>query len=419
MNLLGRFLSKKTPRLGRCFALVALFTLMSTPGFAQSPSPEESVSASEAVRAALTRPEAELALESRLNASKSRVDEQTRVHPPTLSLGYERVFGDSERAASEFTAMVEQEIDVTRWRSRLRQSLSHQEDAQRAEYARWRLETAHRVRHAFYAVRYHEERLAQIDVWRGHLEEALEATRAREARGDVSAYMSGRIARELKLAAAREAMERAELASAWADLQSRVGWGERPRLRGELLPVQHVAPEGLATPQQQMLQASIQALGAELDASSSPLLRGWTLGVGYRQDRAGALAGHGVMVGLSLPLAFWNPDAPRQARLRAEQAALSHDLELLNADYEREMQAANARLRVAERALEANTASEADDTLIRQARQAFDAGEASLAELLDVYESELELQLVRLGLQWDARRADLNLQRLQGLGVSK
>lgn len=410
---------RKTPRLARFFGPVMVGVLMSASAYAQSSAPAEEVSVSEAVRAALSRPPAELLLERRLDAARAGVDEQTRRSAPTLSLGYERVGGSTELAASEFSAVVEQNFDLSRWRSRLRQGLTHRERAERAEHERWRLETAHRVRVAFYEVRFHQARLAELERWRARLEDALQAMRARVARGDASAYMSGRIARELELAAASEAAVRSALEGAWAELTSHAGWDEQPELGGALEPSEEGDAAEPHSPEQAILQARIQALGAEIDAVRSPWLRDWTVGVGYRQDRAGALTGHGVIVALSLPLALWNPDAPRQARLQAERTALQHELELVSQQYERALEGAKQRRRVAMQALRPAEDAAADAALTRQALQAFEAGESSLAELLDVYESELELQLARIELQWEARRADLDLQRLQGVGASR
>ncbi|WP_158542615.1 TolC family protein [Lujinxingia litoralis] len=395
---------------------MALLGVLALP---QSASAQSEVSVDEVVRAALARPDIEERFSARIAGARAEVDEELVIPMPTLELAHEQVFGNADVRNLEFSALVEQSFDLSGWRASLREAWPHRESALRAAAQSWRLEVATTVREAFFRVRHHQERMAVMDAWIAGLERGLTGVQAREARGDVSAYQTRRIRREIELATARRASEAAVLAEAWANLERWTTWETRPRLRGDLQPTAAPSAEigELRRPKLERLQHQKRALRAELDAWGSPFLRGWALGAGYRYVDAGSSDGHGFLVTLALPLAFWNTDAPRREQLRAQHLEASRELALLTSLATREHAAAQARLEAALRSLEAMSDPAHDGELTRLAQVAFEAGEATLPELLDAFESDADLQLARLDLQWEARRAAIALDRSRSLGV--
>ncbi len=378
------------------------------------------VSVDDAVRAALARPEIQERFSAQVASVRAELDEATVFPTPSLGLAHEQVLGDLNVGYLEFSAMVEQRFDLSGWRGALRESLPHRESALRAETDSWQLEVATAVREAFYRVRRHEERLAALDSWITRLERALDGILAREERGDASALQVRRVEREIELAHATRATEASAHAEAWAELDRWTTWLERPVLVGDLQPPPPTrAPE--ATPPLRPELARLEhlelALDAEADAWGSPFWRGWSVGAGYRYAEVGPSTGHGFLVALSLPLAFWNTDAPRVQRLRARQLEVSSELTLRTSLVAREVDAAQELLDAAMRSLETISTPSRDAELTQLAQVAFDAGEASLIELLDAFESETELQLARIDLQWEARRAAIALDRSRGIGV--
>lgn len=409
----------KSPMIRRFYALLAaLIGVLVTPAQANA---RPSADVEDVVRAALAHPELEDRLRARVDAARAEIDEATVTPTPTLGLAYDRVFGDLDVGAVEFSAMVEQRFDLSGWRGALREALPHRESAQRAELDSARLATATTVREAFFRVRYREERLAALDAWSARLARGLAGIRARQERGDASPYQARRAARELELVDARRASEASALAEAWADLERWTAWEERPRLVGEVPPARTAArPEAEAPPRRPelaRLRHLERALDAEAGAWGSPLWRGWSVGVGYRYAEVGPSVGHGLLLTLSAPLALWNTDAARVQRLRARRAEVSSELALRTGLANREADAAGARLDAALRSLEALSEPSRDAELSHLAQLAFDAGEASLIELLDAFGSEVDLQLARLDLQWEARRAAIALDRARGLGA--
>jgi outer membrane protein TolC len=171
-------------------------------------------------------------------------------------------------------------------------------------------------------------------------------------------------------------------------------------------------------PELARLQHLEQALDIEMQAWGSSFWRGWSAGAGYSFSRVGPSDGHGFLVTLEVPLALWNTHAAQTDRLVARQTEIHSELVFRAGVAQREVQAARARLDAVLQALEAMPEPSQDSVLTVLASVAFDAGEATLIDLLDALASEIELQLVRLELQANARRAAIALDRCRGLGVT-
>jgi cobalt-zinc-cadmium efflux system outer membrane protein len=404
----------QTPIVTRLFAaLIVIITLARPrPAFAGEPSWTED----EAVARALANPEIEAVLAAELEAARAEVDEATVRPTPSLGIDHEQVFGGPPVEYLQTTAMVRQELDFTPWRRRLRESEPHREEALQAETDQWRLEVATAVRLAFYQVRYHEERIAALDGWIARLEHSVASISKRSEQGDASAYEVRRVERELEIAVARRAQEQANLAEAWAALSAWTPWDAQPGLRGELRPSDTMQDEVATLPRLEQLEQRELALDAELDAWGVPFGRGWTIGAAYRFARVAGRDGHGFMVSLSVPLTLWNTDRPRVERLRAERARVQGELRLTRTLAEQAEHGARQRLQDTLAALERLPAPERDAELSQLAETAYGAGEGTLLELLDAYESEVELGLARIDLQWTARQAAIELQRRLGIG---
>ena len=223
--------------------------------------------------------------------------------------------------------------------------------------------------------------------------------------------------RELEIARAQRIAEDSALAEAWATLDAWTQWEARPALLGSLAPE---SPSVVATsepPELIRLDQLVQGLQAEAAVWGSPFARGWVVGAGYRFADASAGTGHGFIVSLSLPLMFWNIDEARIDRLSAEETAAQAELEYRRDLSARGQVAAQERLDSAWEALESLPDPARDAELTGLAEAAFSAGETTLTELLDAIESETELRLARIDLQWVARRAALNLDYRLGIGV--
>jgi len=394
--------------------LVALVWL-AVPAVAQ-----QSWTADDAVARALESLELDAMLTAQLEATRAELDEATERDLPSLSLEHEQLLVDP--SPFELTASVEAPFDLSGWRGDLRSGLSHREDVLRAAVQQRELEVAAEVRRAFYAVRYHQRRLDALARWIARIDEGVGAMIAREDRGDASLYEVAQIQSALDVARATRAVEASQLDGAWTALESWVSWQRRPALSGELTPESPAVETSLADlpdvslPHLLQLEHLELALAAERSAWGAPGLRDWSIEAGYRYADEGGGGAHGFMAALSIPLAFWNPDAPRLARIGAERQVLLGRLEVERELALRRERAVSQRLSRSLEAL-AELGGDGDDyDLIRLAEAAYAADEATLYELLDAYGSAAELHLSRIDLQWEARQAAIELARLRGTG---
>lgn len=378
-------------------------------------------SADDAVATALQRANVEQRLAAEVAAVRAEIEGRTQWSVPELRLSRDQVFGDINVGSLEHSAEVEQTLDLSPWRRELRRSLRSREAALEADADAWRLDAAHAVRLAYFAVQYTERKAAVLRRWSDRLEQAHGALEARREQGDVSAFAVQRTAAALEVARQRLAAAEAEAAEARAELSGWTGWAAEA-LSETLVPSPVGAHAGgdAERPELQALAHRAAALSRSEAASSSAFWRNWRVAAGYRYTGVGDSSGHGVTISVALPLAFWNPNAAERDRLAAQRAALEGQLRLRRDEVTRQIAAAQARWQVAFEALQNRSADvDAADRLSSFARAAFEAGEASITELLDAYEGERELRLGRLEGEWEARRAALNLSWRLGLSVSR
>lgn len=371
----------------------------------------------DAVHRALENPEIEASLGAAIAASAAEVDEAVVRRTPDLGVDHEQVFGPPQVGYVQTTVMVRQSFDFTPWRRSLRKSVPHREAALRAEADQWTLEVATAVRLAFFQVRYHEDRIAALDAWIVRLDHSVAAIDKRRERGDVAPYEVRRVQREREIAVAHRAQEQARLAEAWAALEQWTPWSSQPRLTGQLPPSEVPTVDVATLPRIVELEQRKLVVGAELDTWGAPFGRNWMVGAGYRFARQGGSNGHGFMVSVSMPLTLWNTDRPRVERLRAERSQIEAELGLARTLAEQAEDATRTRLQGALEARANLPAPELDAELSVLAEAAYGAGEGTLLELLDAYESEASLRLSRIDLEWEARRAAIELQRRLGIGA--
>ena len=100
-------------------------------------------------------------------------------------------------------------------------------------------------------------------------------------------------------------------------------------------------------------------------------------------------------------------DVPEQ---RAEHERVGGELRFARTLAEQAEQATRKRYQASLDALGELPPAERDAELSQLAESAYGAGEGTLLELLDAYESEADLRLARIDLQWEARRAAIELQ---------
>jgi len=335
---------------------------------------------------------------------------QETAHPlPRLELEYEPMWSDGTRR-DELKVGMKHTLDLTGWRSQLRSAAQIRQEGTALRSRAFELETANAIRVAFWRVRFHEERLQiYVDVQARFLE-ALRIIEARANAGDASGLDVLRIQRQLQLVRAEALAETLQLEEAWSRLDEWRAEGARPEIDGQLIPPNPTFSVQ-ENPALRYLNLEHEALAHEARAWGRPGFRDWELGAGYRLERDQDV-GHGALVSLTIPLALWNVDDSKLAAIHARKEVVTVQKERLEKRLARAMESTQLRLSKAISALDFMPNRELDGQLSQLITKAFSADEASLFDLIEAIRSDVELGLARTDLEWEARRAFLELQFL-------
>lgn len=339
---------------------------------------------------------------------------------PVAELTHEQIFGDPQVAMAQVTLAASQSLDLSNWREDYVQARGHEESAVQARARAWEVHITHQVRRAYFAVLYHSRRHEVHDAWLNRLVSSRDAVHLREEGGDDSLYSVRRIEREIELVRSRHASEHLDLAAARATL---LAWLEMPTSSSAEL-MASLVPEGPITakedgldevhPELVRLEELEKAARVQADSLGKMWLRDWSFGGGYRFTRMVGINGHGLVLGISAPLPAWSLEHARRDLLEAHAAQLAAEQRIAAAGQWRAEQLAITQLTEALGALSRMTTISSDSSITQLAELAYSAGEATLAELLDAHESETELELERVELEWRARQASIDLDHARG-----
>jgi outer membrane protein TolC len=342
------------------------------------------------------------------NAIKAEVARDTAHALPNLTLEYEPTWGETRR--DEFVVGLSQTFDVSTWRSDLRKAAKLRHDAAALNTRSVEQELANKIRLAFWNVRLQEDRLQVYTDVQARFNDALRIIEARANAGDASGLDVMRIQRQLELIRTEALAQNLQLEDAWSQLDEWRADGNRPTITGTITP-QKTSFSIRENPTLKQLELEKQALSLEAEAWGSPGLRNWEVGAGYRFENDQDAA-HGVLVSLTIPLALWNIDAPQTGSLQARKEVIDIQKNIVEKRLARAIDSTQLRLNKAIAALDSTPEQPQDAQLSELVAKAYAADEASLFDLIEALRSEVELGLARVELQWEARRAFIELQNL-------
>jgi cobalt-zinc-cadmium efflux system outer membrane protein len=308
-------------------------------------------------------------------------------------------------------------LPISGRRGLLRDAAEARERASNARADADLLETALEFRAAFELAVLEHERVVVMQAQQKELEDLSSALKQLNAHGEAAAYDVRRHETELRLhgralAAARVRAEttRRRLLR-WLDEPLEPSLLRTAVLERRALPAARVNqhPEVLA------LRSTARAADLESDAARRRWVPEPEVFAGYRQIAQDDQTGHGLSLGLSLPLTFLDYGQGASARARAERALAEARAGRLERELDREVSAAGAGLPALEAALrEAEQSVAAAEQLRQSARTLYEAGEASMTELLDAYRTSENAALDRLTALEELLGARLDLMRAAG-----
>jgi cobalt-zinc-cadmium efflux system outer membrane protein len=343
---------------------------------------------------------------------------------PTPEFRYlrEQTFGDSGTA--EDSLSLAQTIDLGDRRGRYTAAGEARTRAAHQEGHALRLAVSADARLRFHEALYRQGRVAALEGWCQRIEDSLLIVTRREQRGDAATYDRRRLEREQAVASSRLKSERAALERAMAQLVALLGPTESsPRVTGALLPESDPASLQVlresADSHPEVLALDQRGLAATYEVSAGT--RWWVpevrLEAGWKRVNLGAQGrADGFLAGATLSLPLWNQSAGLAREAEGQAQAARGRSDLLRAALHGELSGARLealRLREAAASFRAQ-ASETSGDLVRMASAGYEGGELGLLELLDAYRGAAEDSLSALDLEYAARRARIDLDRLTG-----
>ena len=358
----------------------------------------------------------------RWQLAESRID--TRVANPNVVYQIE----DAAGARDEFLTF-EQELPITGRRGLLRERAEAASSAAGLAGERNLQEDAYALKLAFHAVLYRETVLDSLRQGAGTLERTLEVLREREREGEGAGYDVLRA--EQELAELQIAATRAEAALVAARFEFGSFFGaaremERATLAGGFA-TEGSAPEAseaveLALSNRLDLRAlSAHAERQQLDYRAARRRRfpEPTLTAGWKRVEALGMSDTGFVASLMVPLPFFERGQYEAARASAERGRGELRAEVLERQIRAEVHAAVGRDRSARDAARryGQEVESRSIELRRIAQLAFDEGESGILELLDAHRTALAMELRALAARYEAKTAEIDLNRAIGIEV--
>lgn len=313
-----------------------------------------------------------------------------------------------------------QPLDLTGRNSLARESARASEGVRAADIDLTRRQRATAIRAAFYRVIRLGSEVEAMDTWRARLGELSQAVAERVQVGDASRFDQLRIEREAALLDGRLAARRAELHSTRARLFGMLESGPRS-LAGHLLPAEPPALETVVAALREHPEISGLQAGAEADqlAARSAAREVWpevTLGLGFRELEDGPLSENGAVFSLGIEVPLFDRGRQRRAAAEAGAGAKSAQASLAIARLEADARALLDELSMRRSAaLEMRTVLEQETSSLPEiAEAAYSAGELDVMNLLDAWQTELDLRLQAIELEYAARVAAIELMQLTG-----
>lgn len=163
------------------------------------------------------------------------------------------------------------------------------------------------------------------------------------------------------------------------------------------------------------LKAASQASALEARAARRRWVPNLDLFAGYRQVTAGTATGHGVSLGLTVPLTFFEHGQGEAARAEAERSVA--DAQVASLQRDQLGQLTSLRLYLQGLLLALDQATEASNAALdvqHRAQALYTAGEASITELLETFRGTEEVRMLEIELTEEILRTRLALMRASG-----
>jgi len=402
-----------------CRLLAPLFLVLLATSSARAQNEPVRLSESEFIsRYVRVQPQLRIAA-ARITAAESDLFRARALRNPTLNLNRQSAGDETEN-----TATVGLWFDLGGRRSRL-QSARFRISAARARVARTRQVLLIEARRSYYKAVFARERVSRLTEARKSVDAAFRLLTIRAKAGENAGYDRDRLQLELarydarlsqagnRYALARLALARMLNAPAKSfDVTGSLQRSKLPALEAILPEIQ------LKRPDLRAARALLSAANRQTAAAKAWWIPAFQLSAGVRTLTTSGATNTGYAVGLSVRLPIFNRNQAARRRAKADRrravATIAHlgntiranvrgAHTTLTANVKRLRKLRSAQLPVARR-------------LIKRAHLSFREGEKRVVELVDAQRTLLDVRLRELDLEYQAKLAELTLERALGGG---
>jgi cobalt-zinc-cadmium efflux system outer membrane protein len=342
---------------------------------------------------------------------------------PRLSYSHEQSYEEPDAVGEDFV-LFEQTLPVSGRRGLRADAARARAEATGQEVTAKMAKTAAKVRTAYYEVLHLRERIAVRVTWLDGIRELEQILVQRVEAGESAAYDLERLRKETADIAADIEVDRAALAERRAQLRGMLFLSARD---GEVTPTGQLMPSEIPSdaslreavegrPEVAAAESRVEAARHANRAASRWWVPEPTVSAGYRGASVAGEHYPGFVAGVSLTVPLFYQNGGERLAAGAELERARSQREILRRKYRARVQGLAARTR---RLQEAAKTYRADGLarskrLVEVAREAYDAGEIGILELIDAHRGLVDTRLRVLELARSARQAEIELRRNLG-----
>lgn len=396
-------------RLTAGWACVFAFVMSGTPSAV-------AITEQDVLQKGLSDPDLQSRLEALVTGAEAAVD--AAGHWDNPSIEYSREDLDLQRGASEETTIwLRQRINIAGVHGLNKHAAEHSLAASQYNQAQEERDWSMRLRLAFYQALAAQQRSAAVAELLSRLKQLTATVRHRAERGDASRFDVLRMSNELAVLSSDFESASADHRAWQATLFALINMPVEPLEGGLLPPSDALPPVDLSRhPQLQALGAEQRSAESRAEAERRARWPELTLSVGRKElsEPGIELDGNTFAVGVEIPLFDRGQGHNQVAQSRAYQ--LQADQAILRRQLSAEVDVLETSLLSHYRSAgELNRLNSADkSSLSYLAEISYQAGELTVMELLDAYQSDLATAQRLIAVSLQARLAYIQLQQLHG-----
>lgn len=368
---------------------------------------------SDVIQLGLSHPSVQQLTTAKQQGIDAEIAQNRLWHNPTMAISHEKLAEEKE-----ISLELEQTIDWSGRRGLRENKLALEQEQLTQENLIFIAQRKALLLDTFYELLHSQQKLQLVQEWSNRFERAVDIIRKQTESGETSKYALRRIKTEqqnILLQLAEKQAEHARLQILLSGLLTQsIGDGVTGKLQPDhLVPLVDLEQQLSNHPELLAKKIQLEITKTDRDIADNQIPE-VTLGLGTKQASEQNIRHTGMMFSVSLDLPVFERGEEQVKRSEAEYKQAEAEFVLLEQKLKAELTGLYqqlSQLLTASRHYQ-STVQDTTPVLLKTAETAYQAGEFSLYELLDSYQSAVEAELRYLGLQLKTRQVNSAINRL-------